>query len=685
MDKAKKKQIKRIVAALCAVIVVAVLALMPVIAGEKTEADGPQASILTAKAELQNVTAEIIGGGVLTGEDPEQLTVPSQVKLTGYLVANGDTVKSGDAIATVDRVSVMKAITQVQETLEYLAEEIQTEGKKSTDQTVKALSGGSVKHLYAKKGDSVQAVMLEHGALAVLTLDGLLAVDLTVESSLLAGDAVTVTLEDGTAVTGKVKSNLAGEMTVTLEDENYADGQTVQVSTQDAVLGSGQLYILSPWKATAYAGTVSSVSVKEGADTKVGQTLMKLSDTGNTARYHQLLAQRQEYEDLMLELFQMYQTQQLVASCDGMVTGLDKDSVQLLSAETGSFGVTLLANAPNGDDLTQYVNYVGKLTGVGENAWTLLVNPQTLQVPDYMDLSAVPLDEKAMTQAQLFETAVPVYELTEGVWQQVDKAAVTAGDILLFAFDGQGQPVWTVRVQKGQSGQQPGNQQPGGQQPGGNMPGGNRPSGGNSWGGNMPQQEEVFEMYGLDVAQIAQITPQTQVTLEISVDETDVTKLTVGMTAQVKVEALGGEKCTATITDISNTGENNGGQSKYAVTLTMDRLENMLSGMNATAVIALESRENVLTLPVAALQEEGNKLLVYTGYNEKKEVFTGAVEVTVGTSDGEFVQILSGLEEGQVCYYAYYDTPVISNVAQSGSSGFGGMGGMGGMGGLMGR
>jgi len=677
MDKAKKKTIKRIIAAACIVAVVTVLALMPVIAKKEPEAKGPQPSILTATVTRQSVTAEIVGGGVLAGEDPEQLTVPAQVKLTGYLVANGDAVKAGDPIATVDRVSVMKAITQVQETLEYLSEEIKSEGSRSTDETVKALAGGKVKHLYAQKGDSVQAVMLEHGALAVLTLDGLMAVDLTVESNLLAGDAVTVTLEDGTIVAGKVKSNLAGEMTVTLEDDDYTDGQSVMISTQDGVLGSGQLYILSPWKATAYAGTVTGVSVKEGAETKVGQTLMKLSDAGYTAQYHQMVNQRQTYEELMLELFELYQTCQLKAPCDGMVTGLDKDSAQLLSAR-GGFSLELLANAPNGDDLTEYVNYVGKVTGIASNAWTLLVNPQTLQVPDYMDLTEVPRDTSAMNMAQLFEqTDLPVYELTEGVWQQTTAAA---GDILLFAFDSQGQPVWAVRVEKGQSAGQQGGNQSGGQMPGGNMGGGNRPSGGN-WGGSTPQKEEPFEKYGLDVAQIAQVTPQTQITLEISVDEMDVVKLQPGMTAQVKVEALGGQKCTAQITDVSNTGENNGGQSKYAVVLTMDRLENMLSGMNATATISLESKEDVLTLPVTALVEENGKTLVYTGYNGKKEVFTGPVEVEVGASDGEYVQILSGLQEGDSCCYAYYETPVVSNTAQTGSTGMGGMGGMGGFGG----
>ena len=685
MDKAKKKKLKRLIAAVCIVAVVAFLALMPLLAGQETPTTGPQASILTANVSTGSIHTEIIGGGVLAGEEAQTLTVPSAVKLTGFLVSNGQTVKEGDAVATVDRVSVMKAVTQVQETLDYLAKRIEEERDGDTTQKVTALAGGTVKHMYAKKGDSVQSVMLEHGALAVLSLDGLMAVNLTVDSNLLAGAEVTVTLENGKSVAGKVKSNLSGEMVVTLEDDDYEDGQTVQVSTGETVLGSGALYIFSPWKASAYAGTVSSISVEEGDTAKAGQTLMKLKDTGYTAQYHQLVSQRQEYEQLLLELFSMYQTLQLTAPCDGVVSGVDQDSTQLLSANGGSYGLSLLANAPNGDDETQYLNFVGKITGIGQNGWTLLVNPQPAAIADYTDLSGLSLEESAMTEAQLFALDVPVYERVENVWQQADLQTVTAGDILLFAFDSQMQPVWTVRVQRAQQNQQPSN--PGGGEPGGSVPGGSMPGGsgsfnpggsapGGNWGGM--EQEEVFEIYGLATVQIAQVNPQTQVTLDITVDEMDVVKLETGMTAQVKVDALGGEKCTAQITDISNTGTNNGGQSKFTVTLSMDRLENMLSGMNATAVITVATKENVLTVPAEVLVEKSGKTLVYTGYDEKKEAFTGAVEVTIGASDGERVEILSGLQDGQVCYYAYYDTPVISNAAESGSSGLGGMSGMGG-------
>ena len=322
MDKAKKTKLKRIIAAVCTVAVVAVLAAMPLIARNEAEKDGPKASILTGQVQMGSIDTELIGGGQLSEEDAVNVKVPASVKLTKFMVSNGQTVSVGDEIAGVDRVTVMTAIAEVQKTLDILAEEIEAESEKDTDDTVTALAGGIVKIIYAEKGEAVQDVMLDHGALAVLSLDGLMAVDLMVEESVAVGAAVTVKLSDGTEAEGKVAMSLAGDVTVTIEDDGYLVGDAVEVEG----LGSGELYIYSPWNATAYAGTISAVKVSEGKTVKAGSTLMTLTDVGYTAAYRQLVAQRQAYEELMLDLFNMYQTETVTAPCDGVVSGIDKDS-----------------------------------------------------------------------------------------------------------------------------------------------------------------------------------------------------------------------------------------------------------------------------------------------------------------------------------------------------------------------
>lgn len=688
-----KKNIKRVTAFVCMAALVVLLAAMPLLAKQDGKEDGPRASILSGNVSTGSISTELIGGGTLAEEDAVTISVPSGVKLTEILVSNGQVVTEGTPIVSVDRVTVMTAISQVQETLEHLSEQIEDAGDVGSTENVTALAGGVVKILYAEEGESVQRVMLEHGALAVLSLDGLMAVDLEAESTLAVGTAVTVTLSDGTAVTGKLARNLAGEMTVTVEDDGYPVGDAVAVTAEDGtVIGSGELYIYSPWNATAYAGTVDTIKVSVGDKLRAGKTVMVLSDVGYSAAYRQLIGQRQEYEDLMLELFQMYQTETVTAPCDGMVSGLDKNSAQLLSANGQGFAVSFLANSPNGDNETLYSNYVGQVTGISAEGWSLNIDPQAIPIDDYLVLSGVPLDTASMTQAVLHtQTDIPVYTLSEGAWVQLDSSAITVGDILLFAADGSGSLVWSVLLQKAPQPEQPDDPTepgdstqpteptepstptdpstpaaPGGAATpsvpnGGFSSGGSYPSGGN-WGGTggMAEQEPAFELYGLDMAQIASVTPQDTMTLDITIDELDITALQVGMTAQVKIDALGGEKYTAAITQIGNTGTSNGGSSKYTVELTMDRRENMLSGMTATAAIVLSTKDDVLTIPAAALVENGNQTIVYTGYDEENDLLLDPVTVKVGCSDGETVEVLEGLAAGQTYYYAYYDTLEIS-------------------------
>ena len=682
-----KKKIKQIVALVVVVAVVALLAAMPVIAKQEPEEDGPKASILNGQVTSGSIPTELIGGGQLAQEDAVTVSVPAEVKLKSFQVSNGDAVTEGQAIASVDRVSVMQAITQVQETLEYLSEEIEKASDITIKENVTALAGGTVKLLYGKKGDSVQKVMLEHGALAVLSLDGLMAVDLETESTVKAGTAVKVLLPTGKTVTGKVAKNLTGEMTVTIEDKGYQPGAAVEITdSEGGAIGAGEMYIYSPWNATAYAGTIESVKVSVGDTLSAGKTLMVLGDVGYSAAYRQLIGQRQEYEELMLDLFKMYQTESLTAPCDGVVTGIDKNSVQLLKS-SGDFTLDLLANAPNGNDTVLYLNYLGKISLVAANGWALQVAPQAVAIADYKQLTAITPDESLMTESVLFtQTELPVFTLVEDTWVQADRATIEQGDLLLFAADAQGNLVWCVLVQKASAqpenpggGQTPGGNQGGGNQGSGSFPGGgNFPSGGGNFGnmGGGMTEEEVFELYGLTMTQVAQVTSQNTMTLDITIDEQDMRYLSLGMTAQVKIDALGGEKHTATITQLGNSGTNNGGSSKYTVQLTMERAGEMLSGMNATATIVLASTRQVLTVPAAALVEQGNETVVYTGYDEKKEALINPVTVTVGVSDGETVEILEGLTEGQTYYYAYYDTLEVSNTPEFGSFGsFGGRGG----------
>ena len=345
MDKAKKKQAKKAITWALLAALVAGLAAMPLLAKEKAEADGPVASILSGTVETGSITTALHGGGTLSSEDVEDIQLPSGVKITEFLVKNGDFVAEGTPLAAVDSVSVMTAITEVTDTMEYLQEEIRNSTEEKVSSTVSATAGGRVKQVFAKQGDSVQDIMLEHGALAVLSLDGLMAVKLEKRMELPTGSSVTVTFEDDTEAEGRVESNLDGTIVVTVEDDNYVIGQKVFVTTDDGKrVGSGELYVHNAWSATAFSGTVQTVWAKEESKVSSGASLFTLTDTDFKAQLEYMSSLHREYEELLQDLFRMYNSGTIDAPCDGRISGVDEDSVHLLAAEEEDYALALLDN-----------------------------------------------------------------------------------------------------------------------------------------------------------------------------------------------------------------------------------------------------------------------------------------------------------------------------------------------------
>lgn len=334
MDKAKKKQIKKIATWVLLAALVAYLAAMPLLAKSEVEANGPVATVHSGTVETGTVRTALHGGGTLVTKGVEDVKLPTGVKITEFLVKNGDSVEEGTPLAAVDKVSVMTAITSVTETMEYLQDEIQKAKDDKVSSTVTAAAGGRIKKIFAQKGDSVQNVILEHGALALLSLDGLMAVKIEEKMELPTGTSVLVTLADGSETEGRVESNLDGAIVVTVEDTGYEIGQAVSVTTEDGkTVGSGTLYVHNAWTATAISGTIQTVHAKEETKVNAGTNLFTLTDTDFRGNLEYLASLHREYEQLMQDLFRMYNCGTIDAPCSGTISGIDKDSPYLLAAE----------------------------------------------------------------------------------------------------------------------------------------------------------------------------------------------------------------------------------------------------------------------------------------------------------------------------------------------------------------
>lgn len=175
-------------------------------------------------------------------------------------------------------------------------------------------------------------------------------------------------------------------------------------------------------------------------------------------------------------------------------------------------------------------------------------------------------------------------------------------------------------------------------------------------------------------------------TMTLSVDELDIASIEVGQSVSIVADAVEDTTYTGTVTKVSVAGTSSGSATTYPVTIRIDETDGLLPGMSVDATIELASAEDVLAIPSAALNRgdtvlvtadspsAANGTLVESTTEDGEDYYS--VEVTTGISGDDYIEIVSGLQEGDTV--AYIPT-------SSSSSEMGMMGGMpGGMGGGMG-
>ena len=108
---------------------------------------------------------------------------------------------------------------------------------------------------------------------------------------------------------------------------------------------------------------------------------------------------------------------------------------------------------------------------------------------------------------------------------------------------------------------------------------------------------------------MAVIYDLSTMTLEMSVDELDVSSIKVGQSVEIMADAVEGETFTGTVTNVSLQSSYSNGVTNYPVTVTLDDTGSLLPGMNVDAKIILDSSENALVIPASALMR-GNRVYV---------------------------------------------------------------------------
>ena len=151
---------------------------------------------------------------------------------------------------------------------------------------------------------------------------------------------------------------------------------------------------------------------------------------------------------------------------------------------------------------------------------------------------------------------------------------------------------------------------------------------------------------------MAVIYDLSELEFELGVDELLIGKVQVGQDVIITADALPGQSFEGYVDRIGIRGTSTSGVTSYPVTVKLKDNSVLLPGMNITADIQIEQAKHVLAIPVNAVSR-GNTILVVdpasTG-NSELGIPAGykQVEVTLGRSNEQYVEVLSGLNEGDI-------------------------------------
>ena len=145
---------------------------------------------------------------------------------------------------------------------------------------------------------------------------------------------------------------------------------------------------------------------------------------------------------------------------------------------------------------------------------------------------------------------------------------------------------------------------------------------------------------------------------------------------------------TGVVTKVSVVGTTSGGTTTYPVTVRIDDTDGLRPGMNVDAEIVLSSADGVLAIPSLAVNR-GDTVLVTSdspsaanALEQEAPEGYAYVQVTTGVSDDSYIEITSGLQEGDTVAYlrtASSGSDMMMSCMPGGDMGGGMPGGGGGM------
>jgi len=152
-----------------------------------------------------------------------------------------------------------------------------------------------------------------------------------------------------------------------------------------------------------------------------------------------------------------------------------------------------------------------------------------------------------------------------------------------------------------------------------------------------------------DGTTIAVLADVNKMIFEGKVDESEVGKITENLDLEITVGAIENKTFEAVLDYIAPKGIEENGAVQFEIKGTLSKKDTTFirAGLSANASIILARADSVLTVKEALIQYDNESLQPYVEIQTGDQTFERR-EVTLGISDGLIVEVLSGLEQGDL-------------------------------------
>jgi len=280
-----------------------------------------------------NVDVTITGSGRLETPDTLAVELPAGVKIASVFVEAGDHVQQGDILAALDPDSLDYRAAQLSGELSAL--DMQLAARREAGEIASPVKG-RIKAIYAAEDDGVLETVNEHGALAVLSTDGLMQIEIRTESALALNAEVDVKWNGGSEK-GMVAAKTAEGYLITLDDEDAPYMAVADVYYNVEKIGSGTLDIHAPLPIFGNGGVIEEIHKDVDDEISMGAKLFTLSGEPMADSYRQLLYERSEKAEEMQRVLALIACPNVIAQESGVIEAVlanDGDTVSGVSGET---------------------------------------------------------------------------------------------------------------------------------------------------------------------------------------------------------------------------------------------------------------------------------------------------------------------------------------------------------------